>query len=100
MTETNTPVVALLSRPGTWTQRCDAIRADGSHANPWDPDAVAWCFIGAIYKCYYSQTLKFKEVIPVIGRVVERIGPDIESWNDHPDRTIDDVLALARELGI
>ena len=40
----------LLSDPARWTQGVLAQCADGATTCPNDPDAVCWCFHGALYR--------------------------------------------------
>ena len=42
----------LLSSPDTWCQESPAKDARGNKVQPFNPDAVKWCALGAVQKSY------------------------------------------------
>lgn len=65
-----------------------ARNADGYSVPCNDPSAVAWCMIGAVCKASLETG----------GRYPDDLGRWID-WNNHPNRTADEVAAKLRELG-
>ena len=95
---------ALLAEPGRWTQGAPARTAGGSECGALDPDAHAFCMVGAL-ACAdddrsgrYSEGAAYQHVLNIIGDYHE---PDefdsVEMWNDDPCTSQDAVLALLDE---
>jgi hypothetical protein len=86
-----------------WTQHTDARDTDGRAIQPWSPHAVAWSLLGALVAALEAET-EVNEPLAVgrlaiacvtLAAVIEH--DSLESWNDDPTRTPDDVLhALER----
>ena len=75
-----------------WTQRVGARDKNSNTVSTKSPDAVYFCLWGSIYRAENSHTGQ-----RAYGAIVESIGginPDPVEWNDAPDRTQADVLAL------
>lgn len=86
----------LLSKPGAWTKGTFAKNVQGIMRNSLDSDACCWCAMGAISRCYTESPSGTQ---PFIDKLSLRIG-HIPSWNDHPDRTQEDVVSILKELDI
>ena len=87
----------LIATPDKWTQNEMARDAKGESCDPNHPDAVAFCLSGACQVAYpnRSERIKIREKIGIaIG------GERATRWNDHPDRTHAEVVALLRKLDI
>jgi len=82
----------LLSTPDRWTQGALARSAGGDPVDPLSEDAVAWCLVGAIMRCYSHSQLEVEVIVPSNLRLNE--------WNDQRDRTWQDVIHLVKHLGI
>lgn len=79
-----------------WCQRRYAVNAEGTFVSSLDPDAVAWCAIGAITRasCASDAPLSMPPAVDIIRELIAAETMDIEHWNDAPGRTQADVLAL------
>lgn len=87
-----------------WTQGYYAVTADETHCEPEDVDAVAFCVMGAAAKA--CETLSVGMMPKVRDALLSALPPtsspmDVFDYNDEPERTFDEVLALidwAKEL--
>lgn len=87
----------LLSDPSKWMQGKLAINDGSQFTHPAEPNACRWCLLGATVKCYPEN--EQREL--VINRLSEALGMDtVVTWNDHPNRTFEDVRKLVEELDI
>ena len=88
----------LLSDETKWTQGADVRdKLNDPLGSIDDPEACKFCLFGAIYKCY-SET---KSLTIIIDRVRTRLNDyGISTWNDHPDRTFQDIQKLIKDLDI
>jgi len=94
----------LLSSPECWTKGALARTREGRVADPQSDDAAAWCLLGALMKCY-PETVVECLVEPIADHLGIMLADSnrrfpLTQWNDHPDRTWDDVMHLVRHLGI
>lgn len=86
---------ALITPPGSWTQDTYALDADGNEVGPSSESATCYCSSGAISRISGSiaaRVIEFAEHISCI------YGVSIPVWNDHPDRTHEEVLAEFDEV--
>lgn len=105
-----------------WTQVHTAQDAKGDHADPTDPDAVAWCALGALTAAFDSLGLDVTSkadnrlyrqacyrvafAMPMTdgttaadGDWKDSIEGCVSNWNDDDDHTQEDVvLAFKRAL--
>ena len=83
-----------LLRKKDWCQHSAAIDAKGCGITFRDRNAVAFCTLGAIYRCYnyYESTL-------VRDKLVNYLGSGISSWNDDSKRTKEEVIAALEAIG-
>ena len=79
-----------------WTQDAFAVRADGDCVDPDSRKAVAWCLLGAIDICYPDEAAGDR----IASMLNEAVGMSIDSWNDAPKRTFDEVRGLLLQLDI
>lgn len=78
---------ALLAKPNGWTRGWYAKTQKNNEANPRSRAAVSFCVLGACDRVGASTQILSEIVIPKRANTL----PD---WNDHPDRTQEQVLAL------
>ena len=88
----------LLSQPGAWTQGAFA-RVDPKsteEVDPEGPDAKCWCVLGACHHCGvdYNGRLKLYQRLELDGCF------DLVAWNDAPNRTQAEVVAMLKECGL
>jgi hypothetical protein len=88
----------LFSNPGRWTQYASAETSLQIPCHPYESQAVAFCFLGAISRCYAEDEDEERAIIRKV--TLEIGGGPISWWNDHPDRTFEEVKALAERLDI
>lgn len=86
---------ARLAGEGAWTQRAFARRHDGSVAySSCDPRVCSWCLGGALLKENEATPFDISQVANAVRAV---IGADLVGWNDAPERTQEQVVAVLRE---
>lgn len=86
----------LLSDQSKWCQKHCALDIYGRPAESISREAVCWCLFGAMRRCYCSDD-KFGEIWT---RIEIAIGQSATHWNDHQNRTFDDVKALVERLDV
>ncbi len=87
----------LLATPNDWTQKAYARDINGQKlTDERDPKAVCFCLVGALNKCYP------REQRGAVIRAIAKEGSFSESftWNDAPERTHAEVLALLKKLDV
>lgn len=89
----------LFADPKRWTKGAHAKDAAGVGVSVSNPDAKCFCLSGAIIKIHGSKEHGpggevYKKIQNYIGHRI------ISAWNDAPERTIEDVQQLCRELDI
>lgn len=94
----------LLAKPEAWTQGLYARDSAGRSASPHGDMTVCWCLIGALLRTY-NPMKKLLASTPEAEEIERRIADEIHSvdiadWNDSPDRTHAEVLALCEKLDI
>ena len=86
----------LIEEPGAWIQYVAARDAVGGLVTPRSDEAVSFCPIGALARvcenlnignCYHPT------YIAAAGLLRTQMGNSIGIWNDHRERTHDEVLA-------
>jgi hypothetical protein len=85
-------VQELLSDP---KRHCKGWEAKDSRGNDIDydsPEAVSWCLVGAVWRCYGIEDNA--EVFARLNKALE--GLDCASYNDAPKTTHADVLKIVR----
>jgi len=84
----------LLEKPGAWTQGADARNSLGLRVSKDSPDAVCWSLPAAIDLCS-APRIKVLEAIAKEGKCI-----GTTMWNDAPERTQAEVVALLKELNV
>lgn len=94
-----------VERPGAWIKGAFAADAGGALVAASDPEAVCWCTAGAIGAEAHAADPVHPGPIYVRAKaaVTARLLHDdatiaIGEWNDAPERTLSDVVALLRSV--
>lgn len=92
----------LLSDRTKWTQGCAARDEKGNQAYIESKDAVCFCLVGALDRCYGRMT---EERFLAANKIKERVKAKngyatIPEYNDAPTRTYEQVLQLVKELDV
>ncbi len=91
----------LLETPDKWTQGAFARLPDGKAVKSNHPNAVCWCLIGAICKCYDGIGAKTAISDAILAAAAGAVaGEMLSTWNDHPSRTHAEVLELVKRLDV
>lgn len=94
-------VSELLSDASKWIKGCFAKDKNGQRRCAWESDATCFCLKGALIHCnmpgYRSlcQLIKDKKL-----RQKEGVDCPIVAFNDHPDTTYEEVMALLKEANL
>ena len=86
----------LLSNPLNWNKGNYASDQFGHPVLTNSSLAVKFCIIGAVYKCYNDD----ENMEAVYRKLVEACEGNPTGWNDRPDRTHSQVIALLKDLDI
>lgn len=81
----------LLADPKHWTQGAMARDSLGQVTHSNSDNAVCWCVMGALNKCY-GESLEY------INKIRERIGGSVALFND--SHTHIEVVNLLKELDV
>lgn len=84
----------LLDSPERWTQFVPARNSAGEVVKAKAPDAVCWCIMGAIVRCYPKGKRNMFEDF------CNKVRCDLSQWNDRPERTWEEVYNLLKEYDI
>lgn len=85
----------LLSSPSRWTQDFFARDVEGHAVLPSSPEAVAWCLIGALTKCYPDP----EENARISDKMYDLLGGEgVVRFNDRAKHW--QVLAVCKNLDI
>ncbi len=85
-----------------WCQHTNARSMGGEHTPARNPNAVKWCFKGAVYAAgadpssYLDKALELQNLSAEPGLQ----GIRVANWNDRPLRTQTEVVALAWRVEI
>ena len=86
------------NNPSCWTQGASARDKDGEPVDYNSIHAHKWCLLGAISKVVdgeaYQETLKINKIWDII------YAESISIWNDEDNRTVEEVIDLAKRAGI
>lgn len=90
-----------------WCQFGSALDTDGYPCHPSDKTANRWCLSGAILAAYPENPEKRGEVIKKLFSTELFKSPNrrhtpvytLSVWNDQPDRTEGEVMALLHSIG-
>lgn len=85
----------LLTDESKWTKSHEARDSYGQPVDECSKEAVQWCLLGAIIKCYNVDR------IGICNKVRIRLDSFmLTSWNDAQNRTFNDIRSLIKELDI
>lgn len=84
----------LLETEDKWTRFVAARDKDGTAVLVSDADGVCFCMMGAVAKCYPGEQY-FKHI-----NTLQHAIRDIPAWNDAPERTHAEVVAMLKKLDI
>lgn len=84
----------LLSNETRWAKNEFSVNMKGKPVAPNSPDAVRWCVVGAIVKCYREDN----DINNVIDKLEANGIQSIEKWNDKS--TYETVIEKLKELDI
>lgn len=82
----------LLSDESKWTKYATARNKEGNHVTIYDSNAVQWCVLGAMEKCYSNDFMN------MYHKLKESFGKSICEWND--SSTYQEVMAKLNEVDI
>lgn len=85
-----------------WCQGSAAIDNNGQEVGVLSNDAIRFCTIGAVAKAYIPTDNARDELsLKMQGRIRDALGLySISNWNDAPERTEEEVIALLKRLDI
>lgn len=95
----------LLAKPEHWTKGHMAVDALGNEVSARSTEAVCFCLLGALVRCYNDGTVegtsRYVRVRSELRERVKQLGlSGIIGWNDDDVRTHEEVLAVLKELDI
>jgi hypothetical protein len=87
---------ALITPPGSWTQREAARDIDGQSTFPLYDDAICFCSLGAIDRAMGPERFYVQNALA--DHILRKYKQGVVAWNDHPTRTHAEVLAEFDEV--
>lgn len=99
-----TATADLLAKPGVWMQGGYGRRSDGQVIDlPDSPElagATCLCALGALRKASADVPAlhRYRVTLAAETALTKTVGDSIPAWNDHPDRTLDEVLDTIRQV--
>lgn len=94
--------VCQLLTEQTWTRGAYAKDRHGCTVDAKSEQAEAWCLVGAVKRCSANED----DVADILDKIVAALQLEewhysgIAQWNDAPERTAHDVIALVTRLDI
>ena len=94
----------LLNKKDHWTQGAYARDEHGEIVRPSDSNAVCWCVLGGLMRCYPDRLerdkieKKLREIINDNSKPYRYMG--IVSWQDYPTRTFEEVCELLEKANV
>lgn len=89
-------VKELLSDKSKWTKNTYAKDKSNQPVPPRSRNAVCWCLIGAILKCYRNETKRSEITL----KISNKTGKLLSAFNDHKNTTFKTIKRLVNELDI
>lgn len=86
----------LIAAPGTWTQGALAETKIGRRIGPTENNATCWCALGAIRKAGGYES----DYNPAALSLGAYLFAPIADWNDAPERTQEEVVAMLRAAAL
>ena len=92
-------VAELLSDESKWTRHFYARDSKGQCVNPEEPEAVSWCLVGALTKCYGREppftSFKYQKVRNLIKAISNH---QVIAYND--SHTYEEIMEIVRKAGV
>ena len=89
----------LFADKSKWTKHHFALDASGAKCDITADEAVCWCVMGALAKCYIN-TSEHNKAIDRILKVLKGRHVYIAEWNDDPTTTIEDIRQVVKEANV
>lgn len=96
MTQKFKTVAELLEDPKRWIKEDWSRNKKDRPVLPLSRNAICWCLEGAIFKVYRNHKIRCE----IVDKIELFINTSIPEWNDAPQRTHKQVLALCKKLDI
>lgn len=92
----------LLDKPEKWTQQVQARLPNGQACLAEDPEGVCWCLESACWLVYRpDHATNSKNWCLALDKIRSKLGLlSIHIWNDAPETTYNEVIAVCKELDI
>jgi hypothetical protein len=91
-------VYQLLGNAKSWVKGYFGRNEEGDCVNPHSYQAVCWCVVGAIRKCYLDP---YNSVLVKLAEHLKQQGwESIPEWNDSETTKHEDVIKVLKELDI
>ena len=78
-----------------WAQGNYAYARNGKVVDPCSRNAICWCLIGAMHKCYRGR---IDEELAHIARKAIGTVHYATLWNDNPNRTFSQIKSAAKRI--
>ena len=88
----------ILSDESNWTQDVLAMDSHGCKVEFDSPNATCWCLVGAMKKSSKELYGPCPAIYDAIKFIENEIGEYATDWNDHADRTHQDVINLLSDV--
>ena len=92
----------LLSSESKWTQQHYATDKRGRSCSSFDPEAVCYCLLGALNKCYVNDA-EYDDAKRLLQKTIEKkygLIFSIAKWNDNPERKFKEVKEILEEANL
>ncbi len=83
-----------IATPDRWTKVALARDAKGDPTFPFDSDAVCWCIEGSLYSILKGQSYAIDNAMSVVNIAIGNPHLTVQLWNDRPERSHSDVMAV------
>lgn len=104
-TKPKTVVELFEGHPERWTQGTFSKDAAGNITHISSPHTMCWCLTGAIWFVY--DNLEFGNAVSRTTEAIKKLHHyhqdtiiSLASWQDQPERTFEEVFAVAKEAKI
>ena len=82
-----------------WCQHKSATNKAGELCWSRDEKATNWCILGAIWAVYGLSSDQRNIITYLKNKLNVKTRPDLSAWNDAPERTQAEVVALLQSVG-
>lgn len=92
----------LLNTEKRWCRGAEARDIHGTPVSPQSPEAVQWCLLGAINKCYGSYTNDYDKIFDRLRNTIEapRKIFGVANFNDRASTTFADIQKLIEKADV